>query len=211
LHFKRPSSLWPGPVPNNLDGQDWVTPLAGYHNLLIISHALYNYPRPSIEHLEQLIPLELRISRGAPSIDHSSAMLYIALHPIFTDQMSGLFSGQHVDRGAADLLKVIAQSASAVIDSFVLLQRENRILSVWRSAERVLEAGAVWAAYLLFLKRSQLTNSIIPYSSTITSLLPLWKCSNLLGSFAERWKEGAMCSQVWEIFLTLLLGVLEYT
>lgn len=189
--------------------QDPASPVVIDTCILRISDALSLQPQPPYEHLEQLIPLQLRVARNAVSISLPSARIYLALHPLFTDRLYDLFSDQMAEQDKVDLWKIVATSASVVIESYVRLQKEQRLLSVWLAAERVLEAAAVSAIYFLVTRRTHVGSAEAAYNSLDESTLPLWKCANLLTSYAERWKEAIAYSRIWDTFLSLLSGVLE--
>lgn len=213
LHFRRPVSFWPDSEIRQIIGPDPFTPIAINNSVLRISESLSLQPRPSQERLEHLIPLQLRVLRSDKGpIPFSSATIYLALHPVFTDYLSDLCSDhtsttQIISTG---LLEIIAASASVVIDRYVQLQEEHMLLSVWIAAERVLEAGAVWATYLLIVKEMQTDDDAnSACGNTKKSMLPLWKCGNLLTSCAERWKGGRVYCKVWETFLSMISHVLR--
>lgn len=161
--------------------------------------------------MESLIPADLKVSRGDFRINASSAIVYVALHPLFTSCTTAMFSSTPLDENAAELLRIIAESASTIIDGFVKLNKEHQVLSIWHSAERVLQAGAVWATYLISLRctQSHHRSDVLSQTRTKSSITPLLKCTKLLVSFAERWKDGVIYSQIWETFLSLLWGILD--
>lgn len=103
----------------------------------------------------------------------------------------------------------MAESASTVLDIYFQQNRDHKLTSIWLSAERALEAGAVWGAYIIILGRSQTTSDGLFSISTSRVMGPLQKCSTLLASFAERWTDGSIYLEVWETFLSLLWDVLD--
>jgi hypothetical protein len=114
-----------------------------------------------------------------------------------------------LDRISPELLKIVAESASTVLDIYFQQNRDHKLTSIWLSAERALEAGAVWGAYIIILGRSQTTSDGLFSISTSRVMGPLQKCSTLLASFAERWTDGSIYLEVWETFLSLLWDVLD--
>lgn len=212
LHFGRPVSFWPESEVRQIIGPDSSAPIAINFCLLRISESLSLQPRPSQEHLEQIISPQLRVLHSSNfPIPLSSATIYLALHPTFTDHLSNLFSG-HIPTTqiiSTDLLETIAASASVVIDGYFQLQKEHMLLSVWIAAERVLEAGAVWATYLLLKKMQTDEDTTSACSDIKKSLLPLLKCGNLLTAYAERWKRGELYRKVWDAFQSMILEVLS--
>lgn len=166
-------------------------------------------PMPSQDYFEDLIPNELKVLPGEFDINPSSATLYLALHPLFTSADSDIFSNLSLDGHSSELLRIIADSASTIIDGFVQMNKDHKILSIWRGVERILEAGAVWGIYLITLQRTKSVSGKDHRILTSSAMGPLLKCSTLLASFAERWKDGLIYAQIWETFLSLLLGALE--
>lgn len=185
-----------------------VNPPAIYDHLLRIAQGFAATPRPSQEYFEKLIPSELKVLTGDMHVSPSSATLYLALHPLFTSSLSEIFSTDTLNESSLDLLRIVADSASTIIDGFVQLDKDHKIISIWRSAERVLEAGAVWATYVIKLRLMAIpsTRSQIRESSAMS---PLLKCNTLLTSFAQRWKVGSIYAQIWETFLLMIWGILE--
>jgi hypothetical protein len=212
LHFRRPSIICEMQrisEPNSAAfHQSAASPSAIYDHLLSINQGLATTPRPSQEHFENLIPRELKVLAGDLNISPSSATLYLALHPLFTASRSEIFTTTPLDDSSSDLLKIVANSASAIIDGFIQLNKTHMIISIWRSAERVLEAGAVWAMYVIKLQlmASPSTRAQLRESSAMS---PLLKCNNLLISFSERWKPSLIYAQIWETFLLQLWGMME--
>jgi hypothetical protein len=166
-------------------------------------------PVPHHSYFENLIPWHLQIASTDKVIGIQSAMIYISLHPLFTASPAAIFSGRPSDQIPSELLKIVADSSRTILDAYFQRNREHKLTSIWLSAERVLEAGAVWGAYVIFLKRSQTTSDGLFSISTNCVMDPIQKCSTLLASFAERWTEGSVYLEVWETFLSLLWDVLD--
>jgi hypothetical protein len=212
LHFRRPSLICEIQRVSEPNGaalpQSAINQPAIYDHLLRINQGFATIPRPPQEHFESLIPKELKVLAGDLNISPSSATLYLALHPLFTASRSEIFTTSPLDDSSLDLLRIVAGSASTVIDGFVQLNKSHMIISIWRSAERVLEAGAVWAMYVIKLQlmATPFTRSQLRESSAMS---PLLKCNNLLASFSERWKAGSIYAQIWETFLLQLWGIME--
>lgn len=164
-------------------------------------------PRPSAQVFESLIPHCLRVDAAAPQLSVSSATLYIALHPLFTthDNSSG---GIPLDTSAA-LFHVISRSASTIIDHFAQLNEDNTIISIWMAADRVLEAGIVWAIYSMSQRGVALVgdHSLLAMGAGLV-MRPTMKVSTLLMSFAARCKSVSAYVDAWDTLVELLWNML---
>lgn len=203
--------MWPVHEVNNLftanNNLESVDVLA---ELRKISQAFCSYDRQAIVHFQNLRPHELRLKHDAvpSSMSIASSTLHFALHPLFTSKIDSIL-GDHSVEIAADIIQLVANAALAKINIFMQTKRDAKIISIWLTAEQVLEAGAVWAVYLIILRRTQTFQGGLASIGTSAAMNPLTKCSALLSSFAERWKEGTIYVEVWENFLSLLWGVIE--
>lgn len=172
-----------------------------------IASAFTISPRPSEQFFESLIPLSLQVDLSFSDISIPSATLYLALHPLFTNQ--GIFSNPTPLNPPSRLFHVIARSARTLIDHFAQLNENNRIISIWMAAERVLEAGLVWAAYLISQRSSSPTGEHSFLSiGTGVAMGAILKVSSLLASFAARWKGGSSFVDAWETFVELLWNLI---
>ncbi|KAL2400734.1 hypothetical protein ABEF92_004968 [Exophiala dermatitidis] len=96
-------------------------------------------------------------------------------------------------------------SAAVMIDHFTKLNQRQMIISLWMAAERVLEAGAVWAAYLMHQRRvSGRGPQGVAAMATDLAFAPIVKVSSLLASFAARWRPGSTYVDNWETLVELL-------
>ena len=212
-HFRRPSRIPEMSHPSTKHDFSTAYPredsLTVYKLLRQIAQGFTLTPIPHHAYFENLIPRHLRVASTDTVIGIQSAMLYVSLHPLFTASPSDIFSESPLDQSSSDLLKVVADSASAILDFYFQQSRGFKLISIWMSIERVLEAGAMWGTYLIVLRRTQTTSGGLSSIGTSRAMGPLQKCSALLASFAERWKEGSTYFEVWETFLSVLWNVLE--
>ncbi|KAL2397772.1 hypothetical protein ABEF93_004583 [Exophiala dermatitidis] len=96
-------------------------------------------------------------------------------------------------------------SAAVMIDHFTKLNQRQMIISLWMAAERVIEAGAVWAAYLMHKRRvSGRGPQGVAAMATDLAFAPIVKVSSLLASFAARWRPGSTYVDNWETLVELL-------
>ncbi|OJD29613.1 fungal specific transcription factor [Diplodia corticola] len=206
-HFHRPS-LFCNSAPSRLGAfspeSEFLSPsLHVFRAMYSINQHFTLDPDPSPAAMEALIPATFRIPASARPSEMSlaQAQIYLALHPLFTSPSAGPHSC------SPELLNNIAGAASAFIACTSKLNREHRIISIWTTAESVLQAGAVWGAYLILSKQED--PSILPTRSigafgSGSLMEPLLQCSSLLASFAERWKPGRHYFQAWEAFVEML-------
>lgn len=182
-----------------------------YNRIRYITETLCISPLPPQERFESLIPSNLQISAGSAKsiISTQSAEVYIALHPLFTSRGLEIFSDYPLQQAAMNLLHIIGNSACTIIGGYAQRWKQSKIISIWMAAERVLEAGAVWATYLMIMRRKQTSSGGLSSIGMKAVMKTLTSCSALLVGFAERWKEGAVYVEIWEIFLSLLWGILE--
>ncbi|EXJ75646.1 uncharacterized protein A1O5_00153 [Cladophialophora psammophila CBS 110553] len=208
MHFGRPSLFFDTQIQLHLE--DLPTPNLLSDELYIasclhsIARALTTVPVPTETFLEALIPYPLQVKSLGSEIDLSSATLYTALNPLFTDP--DRFAGVGIlNMASPRVVHVIAKSASVIIDHFTLLNEKNSIISIWLAAERVLEAGTVWAASLVHQQRwAGPRPQHLSATGTDVALSPIVKVSSLLASFAARWKAGSVYVSTWEIVVESL-------
>ncbi|KAH8646260.1 hypothetical protein BX600DRAFT_158322, partial [Xylariales sp. PMI_506] len=172
--------------------------------LRTISHAFAAQPHCSAKHLENLIPPPLRVELATSVIGIRPASLYIALHRLFTTSIP--YYHETMDASDSRLFQIVAHSAVSVIDHISQLNESDKIISLWMNAERVLECGAVWAAYLISQRHSAGEGGA--RMETRLSMSPILKVSSLLASFAARWKAGSEFVNAWEILVELLWDML---
>lgn len=137
------------------------------------------------------------------AISIQSARLYTALHPLFSK--SDLGSRGMLDVPASRLFHIVAHSASTLIDHFARLNEDDKIISLWMTAEPIFEAGLLWASYLVNQRYSALPESR-PFHTmgTKIAMSSVMKVSTLLASFAARWKSGRVYADAWETLTELL-------
>ncbi|KAK8164121.1 hypothetical protein IWX90DRAFT_249915 [Phyllosticta citrichinensis] len=202
IHFRLPSlycNSAPTVIPNGLS-----EPLV-YHTLYTLTQEL-NFPQESasVDVESRLIPVCLQIDTesGWENMSLGQAQVYLTLHPLFTSPGAGTHCCSQ------SLLLKIAMAAAAFIMHTHKLNRERRVISIWVSAENVMQAGAAWAAYLMLRSQrdSPLHDHHIPNLVGLPAIEPIVKCSSILSSFAERWKCGRRYCQAWDAFADLLLA-----
>ncbi|KAL2433859.1 hypothetical protein ABEF95_011393 [Exophiala dermatitidis] len=169
-----------------------------------ISRVLATVSAPTETYLENLIPTFLQVTSLDSEISAHSATLYVALHPLFTHPDS--FAGSGIfSNPSPRIIHLIAKSSAAMIDHFTKLNQRHMIISLWMAAERVLEAGAVWAAYLMHQRRASGRGPQgVAAMATDLAFAPIVKVSSLLASFAARWKPGSTYVDNWETLVELL-------
>ncbi|KAK7632574.1 hypothetical protein IWX48DRAFT_638572 [Phyllosticta citricarpa] len=202
IHFRLPSlycNSAPTVIPNGLS-----EPLL-YHTLYTLTQNLnFQQESASADVETRLIPACLRINSESAWGDVSlgQAQVYLTLHPLFTSPGAGTHCCSQ------NLLSKIAMAAAAFIMHTHKLNKERRVISIWVSAENVIQAGAAWAAYLML--RSQRDSPLHDYHilnlADLPAIEPIVKCSSILASFAERWKGGRRYCQAWEAFADMLLA-----
>ncbi|KAH8691389.1 hypothetical protein BGW36DRAFT_438990 [Talaromyces proteolyticus] len=212
LHLRRPSHFCEIRLWHYLD--DFSTSNNMSNELKIMSH-LHNITQRfftltfySERLFEKLIPRPLQIDSIDSDIDIQSATLYAALHPLFTT--TNVWSTGKLEGHSFRLFHIIARSAATIITHIAYLNEKNKIISIWMAAERVLELGVVWAAYLLYQKTTTTSSEKHIYSNMgmSTAISPILKVSALLASFNARWKRGSAYVAVWETFVELLWNML---
>ncbi|KAK7523030.1 uncharacterized protein IWZ02DRAFT_260707 [Phyllosticta citriasiana] len=202
IHFRLPSlycNSAPTVIPNGLS-----EPLL-YHTLYTLTQNL-NFQQesasPDVE--TRLIPACLRINSESAwgNVSLGQAQVYLTLHPLFTSPGAGTHCC------STNLLSKIALAAAAFIMHTHKLNKERRVISIWVSAENVIQAGAAWAAYLMLHSQrdSPLHDYHILNLADLPAIEPIVKCSSILASFAERWKGGRRYCQAWEAFADMLLA-----
>lgn len=198
-------------LQDNLEDHATPSSLSSELRLLSNLHSIFHWftesPRPSEAYFESLIPLPMQVDTIDSDISISSARLYIALHPLFTT-LDVYCSTTPNDPGSR-LFHIIANSASIMIDQYTQLNKDNKILSIWLATERILECGAIWAAYLI--NQSCITpRREFPLSGmgTRTVMSPVLKVSVLLASLTARWKGGLAYVEAWEAVVELLWNML---
>lgn len=164
-----------------------------------ITYRFTTIPPPPKDFFESLIPLPMQIASANSDIGIYSATLYTALHPLFTTP-DACFSTMPSD-ASSRLFHIVAKSASIIIDHLARLNDDDKIISIWMAAERVLESGLVWASYLMSQSRTTTTGA--DRFSTVGShapMSPILKVSALLASFAARWNSGSAYVDAWELW-----------
>lgn len=170
-----------------------------------IIEQITRYPSQSEDFFESLIPFRLQVTSTSSRIGIHSAMLYLTLHPIFTtsDTLSSVSANVPTSR----LLSTVAQSAAVIIDHFACLNQDKKIISICIAAEQVLEAGLVWAAYLISRDQATQIGSFFAMEKGL-ALGPIMKVSALLASFVARWESGSAYAEAWETFVQLLWNMI---
>jgi hypothetical protein len=174
-----------------------------------IVHAFSASPMPSEAYFIDLIPPELRVNSGEGDIPLSSARLYLALRGRFTSDIRDINPDGTLPRCSSTLLRVIARSASTIIDSIAYDNTHQKLVSLWMAAERLMEAAIVWGSYLTILKQTENSSGGILAIGLPTAMNPILQCSTVLASFAGRWKKGGIYMKVWEAYVSLLWGIIE--
>ncbi|KAH8680691.1 hypothetical protein BX600DRAFT_444917 [Xylariales sp. PMI_506] len=211
LHFRRPVQLHKSQL--NIALSNTIDPDISSDELGIvqcwseIEYAFTISPRPPEQFFENLIPLSLQVDIMSSDIHLRSARLYLALHPLFTHQ--DVLSNMALPNQGSRLFQIIARSAHTMIDHYARLNETNKIISIWMAAERVLEAGLVWAAYLISHRNSSpMGEHCFLSMGTGLAMSAILKVSALLASFAARWKEGAAFVDAWGTFVELLWNMI---
>lgn len=174
------------------------------HQQNIIEHIMH-FPLQSEDFFESLIPLHLQMRSTTSDISIHSAMLYLALHPIFTT--SDVISSGSLNISNSRLFQIVAHSASAIIDHFTRLNEDKKIISISMVAPQVLEAGLVWATYLICRHEIAQAGSFHGMEPRL-ALGPILKVSALIASFVARWESGATYAETWETFVQLLWNMI---
>lgn len=211
LHFRCPSpfrdirlnaELAASASPDTLS--DELNILDQLHN---ITGKFTSEPRTSAIFPESLIPDPMQVETVDSDISINSAILYTALHPIFTSE--DILSRGTFEEPLLKLFEIVAKSASILVDHFILLDKDHKIISIWMAAERVFEAGLVWVVYLMSRYRTTHTLGHTPFSMDVRNVMgPILKVSSLLGSFRARWKLGSAYVDAWETIVELLWDML---
>ncbi|CAK7209917.1 hypothetical protein SBRCBS47491_000606 [Sporothrix bragantina] len=189
-----------------------VDDLVVLRSLLQIRQQLEKQPPPPDHILESLIPAPLqiisppqlsraRLSDSTPLISVQSATLYLALYPSPASVLSSAANDLAVPPAPSRLFQMAAASAYVILNEF---HRQNghgrhRIVSLWMSAERIVEAGIVWALYVLSHPQ--------PPLDVGTAMRPIVQTSSLLASFAARWTAGRAHSEAWDAVVELMWGM----
>jgi hypothetical protein len=164
-----------------------------------------------------LVPSQYRsvLEDSGAGLDIASAKVYLALHPLFTSrpEIISLFSSTErpilcLDKPYVKLINTIARSAALIIETFAQSNKDLKIISLWVAAERILEAGVVWATYLTIV-HTQILDGGLSGLGWSTAMAPLHKCTSLLTSIAQRWRGGTIYPEVWDTFLSLFWGILR--
>ncbi|KIV91136.1 hypothetical protein PV10_05712 [Exophiala mesophila] len=168
----------------------------------------HSFQQPD-EVLESLIPGPLQVTAFPSTISIDSARLYIALHPLFT--ASDAFYQPNSGAFPSRLFHIVGNSACTIINHYALLNEETKIICVWMAAEQVLEAGLVWAVYIMSQRQSTSTafggsQPVLQLSPSVI-MDPIIKVSTLLASFTARWRNGSTYARSWEIFVQMFWGM----
>lgn len=201
----------PPPLPEDIA-------LLGY--LLEIRKKLPTATLSAAKYIENIIPLSMQVYSAHTDISIQSATLYTSLHPLFTGldiiSSSPDFAS---DPYLSQLYQIIAKCACIIIDDYTRLNNDNKIISLWIAAERVMECGSVWAFFLISRRCRQpvtaTTATTAPtattsdyHISTRDAMMPILKVSTLLASFAARWAGCAAYVDAWETLVEMLWGML---
>lgn len=168
--------------------------------------------QPPPEHvLESLLPVPLQVlevppltrarlaDTTSPLMSVQSATLYIALYPAGISP-DAILKGDTVSPPSR-LFHLSAAAACVLLNEFTRQNPRHRIVSLWMSAERIIEAGIVWVLYVLAQQQHQ------PLDVGI-AMRPILQVSALLSSFASRWRTGTVHVEAWETLVELMWGIL---
>ncbi|EXJ79494.1 hypothetical protein A1O1_08758 [Capronia coronata CBS 617.96] len=209
MHFRRPSPFCAMRLSVSSDkpsvSTDLPDELKVMSHLFDIAERFTTLPRPSDSLMESLIPLQMQLASTDSHVSIQSATLYTALHPLLTDW--DMATKGMLDSHSKRLRLVIAHSASTVINHFARLDGEKRIISLWMAADKVLEAGLVWATYLMHRRTAPTEYEPSAPMGPLVAMSPILKVSALLASFSARWESGIAHAQAWESLVELLWNV----
>lgn len=211
LHFHRPSPFCTMRLGTAFDdpyfGDTLSAELYTLGHLRNIRKRLSISPDLSESALESLVPVQLQVPSANSGISLQSATMYLALHPAFTE--SDLLNSRTVNAPTSRLFHIVASSASTFIDHFTRLSEGNKIISIFMTSEKMMEAGLVWSTYLFSLQNSITAGYQSPFTiSTQAMMSPVLKVSALLASFAARWTHGSEYVTAWETLVELLWNVI---
>jgi len=180
-------------------------------DLNVLSHQqniieqITQFPLQSEDFFESLIPFPFQVTSATSGLSIQSAILYLALHPIFTTP--DVISSGSLNMSNSRLFQIISRSAVAIIDHFARLNEDKRIISISMAASQVLEAGLVWATYLVCRHQTAQAGSFYAMEKRV-ALDPVLKVSTLIASFVARWESGATYAEAWETFVQLLWNMI---
>ncbi|CAK7199578.1 hypothetical protein SEUCBS139899_002259 [Sporothrix eucalyptigena] len=185
-----------------------VDDLVVLRSLLQIRQQQETQPSSPDHILESLIPVPLqvlpppvlsraRLADTAPLMSVQSATLYLALYPSPESVLSS--RPGEVTMLPSRLFQIAAASAYVIIGEFHRQNGRHRIVSLWMSAERIVEAGIVWVLYILCHPQPPLDMG--------TAIRPILQVSSLLASFSTRWKAGRAYSDAWDALVELMWGM----
>lgn len=211
IHFRRPSTYlnnWSLPTARDFSFTNPYDNFAHHRSARQIAQGFSLNPRPEEGYFLSLIPDKLRVKSANSDISDSQAIAYLPLHPLFTSNISSdVFSQDRQSTNPPELFQIIATSASIVIESIAQQNKDHKFICIWMAAERLVEAGAVWGLYLLVTKKAKIAESDGGMGMA-KAMKPLYSCSTLLASFAERWKVGSAYVDIWEAYLSFLWTVI---
>jgi hypothetical protein len=212
LHLRRPSQLCELRLKSTIEDISIYDALSSDLNILSCLHNIAQgftaFPSQSEKYFESLVPLPLQVSSRCSDITLPSATLYTALHPLFTTTSDACSNSRVLSDTSSRLFHVIARSATIVIGHFDNLNQSNSIISIWMAAERVLEAGVIWASFLMSQRHTAPTEEHhFLGMETHIAMRPILKVSTLLASFAARWKDGLAYTNAWETLIELLWNI----
>ncbi|KAL1890445.1 hypothetical protein Sste5346_008273 [Sporothrix stenoceras] len=188
-----------------------IDDLVVLRSTLLIRQQLELQPTPPEHFLESLIPAPLQVlgvppltraslaDATAPLMSVQSASLYITLYPV-------AMSPDMIVKGDAAqppsrLFQLSAAAACVLLNEFTRQNPRHRIVSLWMSAERIIEAGIIWVLYVLAQQNHQQLD-------IGTAMRPVLQASGLLASFASRWKMGKAHVEAWDTLVELMWGIL---
>lgn len=188
-----------------------IDDLVVLRSVLLIRQQLELRPIPSEHILESLIPVPLQVleappltrartaDTASPLMSVQSASLYIALHPVVITP-DVILKGE-VESPPSRLFQLSAAAACVLLNEFTRQNPRHRIVSLWMSAERIIEAGIVWVLYVLAQQHHQPLD-------VGTAMRPILQVSSLLSSFASRWTTGTAYAEAWDMLVDLMWGIL---
>lgn len=94
------------------------------------------------------IPDRYRIGEAA-EMPFATALIYMSMHPIFTADLAWLGSTEYRLPCSSLLLDKVAHASKIVIEQIAARNQRLEILCVWIECERLLQAGLLWAIFVL--------------------------------------------------------------
>lgn len=113
----------------------------------ILRKCQYSQPLREAD-LVSSIPDRYRIGEAA-EMPFATALIYLFMHPIFTADLAWLVSTEHQLPCSTMLLDKVAHASKVVIEDIAARNQPLEILCVWIECERLLQAGLIWAIFVL--------------------------------------------------------------